>query len=95
MLSPIIFIACLLAPTVPSEPNPQNLHLTVPGTATFNGSDNSNDLKVTSSSIPTVKLFFGFSEAKLSNTVFISVGVVSFDPNPYIPPIIIGAFSLL
>jgi D-alanine---D-serine ligase len=42
--SPIIFIASLLAPTVPSEPSPQNLHLTVPGADTFTTSGISKDL---------------------------------------------------
>ena len=93
MLSPIIFIACLLAPTVPSDPNPQNLHLTVPGWAIFIDSDDSKEVFVTSSTIPNVKLFLGFSDVKLSNTVFISVGVTSFEPNPYLPPITFGAFS--
>ncbi len=30
VLSPMMVIACLLAPTVPSEPRPQNLQRTVP-----------------------------------------------------------------
>ena len=93
LLSPIIFIACLLAPTVPSDPNPQNLHLTVPSEAIFIGSACVNDVLVTSSTIPTVKLFLGASACKFSIIVFISVGVVSFDPNPYLPPIINGFLS--
>jgi len=41
-----------------------------------------------------VNLSFGASEVKFSNAAIKSVGIVSFDPNPYLPPIIIGAFSL-
>ena len=86
----MIFIACLLAPTVPSEPSPQNLHLTVPACLIANFSDEGNDRLVTSSTIETVKLFFGVSNLKLSNTVNMSVGVVSFEPRPYLPPTISG-----
>ncbi len=66
--SPIIFIASLLAPTVPSEPRPQNLHLTVPGEETFIIAGVSKDLNVTSSTIPIVKSFFGSSALRLSYT---------------------------
>ena len=86
MWSPIIFIACLLAPTVPSDPSPQNLHLTVPGVFIFISSACGKDRFVTSSTIPIVNPFLGFSVFKFSNTAFKSVGVVSFDPSPYLPP---------
>ena len=52
---PMILMACLLAPTVPSEPSPQNLHLTVPGSAILSSSFTSSEVLVTSSLIPTVK----------------------------------------
>ena len=41
--SPIILIADLLAPTVPSEPNPQNLHLIVPSGSVLIVSPNSSE----------------------------------------------------
>ena len=91
--SPIIFIACLLAPTVPSDPNPQNLHLTVPFADIFIGSAAGSDVLVTSSTIPIVNPSAGCSKFKFSNTAFKSVGVVSLEPNPYLPPTISGAFS--
>ena len=78
----MILIACLLAPTVPSEPRPQNLHLIVPGEAILRVSFTSNDVPVTSSTIPTVNLFLGSSLTKLSNTALRSVGVTSFEPRP-------------
>jgi len=91
--SPIIFIACLLAPTVPSDPNPQNLHLTVPFADIFIGSAAGSEVLVTSSTIPIVNPLAGSSKFKFSNTAFKSVGVVSLEPNPYLPPTITGAFS--
>ena len=78
----MILIACLLAPTVPSDPNPQNLHLTVPGVAILNSSSTGIEVKVTSSSIPTVKKFLESSFFKLSNTALISEGVTSLEANP-------------
>ncbi len=56
---------------------------------------NGNDKFVTSSTIPTVNLSFGLSDAKFSKTEIIIAGVVSFEESPYLPPIIIGLFSLL
>ena len=82
MFSPIILIACLLAPTVPSDPNPQNLHLTVPGVKTLNSSSTGIEVFVTSSSIPTVKLFLASSFLRLSNIALMCVGVTSFEANP-------------
>ena len=49
---------------------------------------------VTSSSIPTVKRFFGLSLIILSITALISVGVVSLEPSPKRPPITQGGFSV-
>ncbi|KQB76688.1 hypothetical protein AK964_22170 [Clostridium butyricum] len=67
--SPMIFIALLLAPTVPSEPNPQNLHAVVPAGVVFIASDSSNDVFVTSSTIPIVNPSFGSSFFKFSYTL--------------------------
>ena len=71
VLSPIILIALLFAPTVPSEPNPQNLHLIVPSIVVSISSFITRDLCVTSSLIPMVNLFFGLPSFKLSYTAFI------------------------
>jgi hypothetical protein len=39
-----------------------------------------------------VKLFFGSFIERLEKTAAICEGTVSFEPNPYLPPTIIGAF---
>jgi len=78
----MIFIALLFAPTVPSEPNPQNLQLVVPSGIVSTSSPTGSDVKVTSSIIPIVKWSFGSSALRLSNTAMICAGVVSFEPRP-------------
>jgi len=90
----MIFIAFLFAPTVPSPPRPQNLHCTSPFGEVFISSSNFRDVNVISSSIPIVKLFFGFFNLRLSNTALIIVGVRSFEPRPYLPPNISISFCL-
>ena len=87
-------IEFLFAPTVPSAPSPKNRQAFVDGSATLNLSPTSSDVKVTSSTIPTVKLVLGLSSDKLSKTAFIWAGVVSLEDSPYLPPTITGAFSL-
>ena len=64
--SAIILIADLFAPTVPSDPYPQNLQLIVPSGTVFKFLVTSSDLYVTSSVIPIVNLFFGSSATRLS-----------------------------
>ena len=64
--SPIIFIALLLAPTVPSDPNPQNLQAVVPSGVASISSVTSNDLFVTSSLIPIVNPSIGSAFAKFA-----------------------------
>lgn len=64
--SPMILIALLLAPTVPSDPNPQNLQAVVPSGVASISSVTSNEVFVTSSTIPIVNPFFGASCAKLA-----------------------------
>jgi hypothetical protein len=54
VLSPIIFIACLLAPTVPSDPSPQNLQFIVSLCSNLKLASTGIEVFVTSSSIPTV-----------------------------------------
>ena len=51
-------------------------------------------MKVTSSTIPIVKLSFGSLFFKLLNTDIICEGVVSLDESPYLPPTIKGMFEL-
>ena len=59
--SPMILMEFLLAPTVPSEPRPQNLQAVVPAGAVLGLSSGVRDRKVTSSSMPMVKHFLGAS----------------------------------
>ncbi len=93
MLSPIILIALLFAPTVPSEPKPQNLQLIVPSGVVSIISSSGRDNSVTSSIIPIVKGFLGLSFFMLLNTASICDGLVSFEPSPYLPPIITGTLE--
>ena len=58
MLSPIILIEFLLAPTVPSAPRPQNLQFVVPSGVVTSAGPCSSERCVTSSLIPIVNLFF-------------------------------------
>ena len=92
MLSPIILIASLFAPTVPSPPSPQNLHWTSPSGVASISSSIDNDVFVTSSIIPTVKLFLGSFDLRLSKTALTIDGVKSFEPRPYLPPTIVISF---
>ena len=72
VLSPMIFIALLLAPTVPSEPSPQNLQHVVPsGVRSTSVLHGARDVFVTLSSMPMVKPFLGssfFSSSYTANT---------------------------
>lgn len=61
VLSPMILIEFLLAPTVPSAPSPKNRHSLTSGLVTDIGAPTSSEVKVTSSTIPTVNLFLGWS----------------------------------
>ncbi|EJW93611.1 hypothetical protein EVA_18282 [gut metagenome] len=58
MLSPMILMEFLLAPTVPSAPKPQNLQLMVPSGVVTSGAPTSRDKFVTSSTIPIVNFCF-------------------------------------
>ena len=80
----MILMEFLLAPTVPSEPRPQNLHSMVEPPAVLMCSPTSRERWVTSSTMPTVKWFF-CSPAMLSYTAFIWAGVVSLELRPYRP----------
>ena len=77
----MILIEFLLAPTVPSEPRPQNLHAVVPAGAVSGLSVISSERFVTSSLMPIVNLGF----VVLLYTAMICSGVVSFEPRPYLP----------
>ena len=87
----MILIACLFAPTVPSEPSPQILQAFISVTGVNLHPPHGRDVLVTSSLIPSVKRFFGWSCFRFSNTCRIMLGSVSLDPRPKRPPIIIGA----
>ncbi|MNF14003.1 hypothetical protein D3C80_2160490 [compost metagenome] len=62
----MILIALLLAPTVPSDPNPQNLQAVVPTGVASISSVTSSDKLVTSSTIPIVNPFLGSAFAKFA-----------------------------
>ena len=83
----MIFIAVLFAPTVPSDPSPQNMHLIVPSGSPVTLASYSSDLFVTSSFIPIVKSSLGSVLSKFLYTASIIPGVTSLDPRPYLPPI--------
>ena len=84
----------MFAPTVPSEPSPQNLHDVIPSIATSISLLGFNDRLVTSSSIPIVNLFLGCSLFKFSYIATISEGYGSLEPRPYLPPITLGTLSI-
>ena len=81
VLSPIILMEFLLAPTVPSAPRPQNLQLMVPSGVVTRGAPISRDKFVTSSTIPSVNFCF----VVFSYTATICAGVVSLEPRPKRP----------
>ena len=87
---PIILIAFLLAPTVPSEPSPQNLQLVIEGVWRIKSFISGKEVWFTSSSIPTVKLSFGFAIDKFSKIAYTCAGVTSFPPTPQRPPTMTG-----
>ena len=71
----------LFAPTVPSEPRPQNLQLTAPF-ASGAKSGSGRDRWVTSSTMPMVKLFTGSAARRFSKAAAIWAGVVSLLDRP-------------
>ena len=91
VLSPMILMEFLLAPTVPSAPSPQNLQFTVPLGVVIRGFPISNERCVTSSLIPTVNLCFSV----FSYTATICAGVVSLELKPYLPLIILIFWNLV
>src|SRR5690554_6963300 len=62
--SPMILMADLLAPTVPSDPNPQNLHWIVPSGSVWIGVSTGSERFVTSSTIPIVNPSLGWSRSE-------------------------------
>ncbi len=74
----MILIEFLFAPTVPSEPRPQNLQLVVPAGVVSGLSVMSRDRFVTSSTMPMVNCFF----VLFLKTAIIWGGVVSLEPRP-------------
>ncbi len=78
----MILIEFLLAPTVPSEPRPKKTaRLTSSGSMSNSGST-ASDVCVTSSTMPTVKWFLGFSLASSSSTALSIAGVNSLEERP-------------
>ena len=75
----------LFAPTVPSDPKPQNLHEVVSLGVVSGLSFTSRERFVTSSTNPIVKRRFGKFEDMLLYTAMMSPGSVSFELRPYLP----------
>ena len=77
----MILMEFLFAPTVPSEPRPQNLQemMLLPAVTMF--SPTGREVKVTSSSMPTVKWFFCAPDM-LSYTALMWAGIVSLELRP-------------
>ena len=61
-------IEFLLAQTVPSDPRPQNIARWTPAGSAEKSASHSRLVNVTSSTMPTVKWFLGFSALRLSST---------------------------
>ena len=95
LCSLIIFIKFLLVLTVPSDPNPQNIHSKIFFSLKFLISSLFifNDVFVTSSSMPTVKLCVQLL-SKCENISFAITGVNSLLDRPYLPPITLILFIL-
>ena len=78
----MILMADLFAPTVPSEPRPQNLHCTVPSGVVESDGPTGRDSPVTSSSMPTTKWFLALAFFMLSYTAWTMFGRNSLEPRP-------------
>ncbi len=83
----------LFAPTVPSEPSPQNLQETVPFGVVLGAISIGSERFVTSSLMLIVKPFTGFAASRFLYVAIIAAGVVSFEPSPYLPPTIIQSLK--
>ena len=82
----MILIEFLFALTVPSAPSPQNNARTWFSGSVLKSGSYGRLVCVTSSLIPIVKWFLGFSFFNSSNTPLHIAGVNSFDDRPYRPP---------
>ena len=78
----MILMLFLLAPTVPSDPRPQNLQETVPGLSVSGCSGMGRLRPVTSSVMPMVKPFFGSAASSSRYTARICPGSVSLLERP-------------
>jgi hypothetical protein len=78
----MILIVFLFAPTVPSEPRPKKTARTIASGSMSKSAGTVREVWVTSSTIPTVKCFFGFSFASSSNTARTIAGLNSFEDRP-------------
>ena len=91
----MILMEFLLAPTVPSEPMPQNSALVWPVGAVSISAGTGREVFVTSSTMPTVKLCLGVSAFRFLNTARSWAGVVSLEERPYRPPTMVMGIPLL
>ena len=78
----MILMALLLAPTVPSDPRPQNLHCTVPAGVVPSAGPMGSELLLMSSSMPTTKWFLGVALAMFLKTAMTMFGRNSLEPRP-------------
>ena len=78
----MILIEFLFAPTVPSEPSPQNLQQVVPSGVELNGAASLSESLVTSSSIPIVNFCLLVLAEAFAYTAAICSGVVFLLPRP-------------
>ena len=78
----MILIEFLFAPTVPSAPRPKKTARATSSGSMSKAGSHGSDVCVTSSTIPTVKWFFGALFESSSKTAFTMAGLNSFDERP-------------
>ncbi len=78
----MILMEFLFALTVPSEPRPKKTARTVSGDSVEKERSQGSELPETSSTIPTVKWFFGRSLPSSAKTPATIAGVNSFEDSP-------------
>ena len=88
--APMILIELRFALTVPSLPRPTNTARITSSGSVVNERSTGRLVPDTSSTMPTVKWFFGSSASSSAKTAAAMAGVNSFDERPYRPPITRG-----
>ncbi len=78
----MILTAALFAPTVPSEPRPQNLQAVVPTGVVSMSSPGGSEVKVTSSTMLSVNRSLGTASFRFSKTGRMWDGMTSLEPRP-------------